>query len=429
MLQQGLFVADVCYYYGDHVPNFTQLKSSDPAGILPGYDYDVVTAEVLLTRMQVKDGRLVLPDGMSYRVLVLPDRRAISLPVLRKIRALVEAGATVAGTRPGEATGLVGYPTSDAEVSRLAGELWGPSVRPGEPGEHRLGQGRIITGRTAREVLEADGVVPDFEHRGGPEDADLDFIHRRDGGTDIYFVANRAPRPEAVRCLFRVAGRAPELWCAVTGERRFAPACREEKGRTAVPLEFPPCGSWFVVFRAPASEHRATGEKNAPEFQPQEELEGPWTVKFDPRWGGPKAAEFPKLVSWSERSEPGIRFYSGCATYARRFDLPEGLRAPGRRLWLDLGDLRELAGVRVNGRNLGIVWAPPFRVDITDCVRPADNALEVDVVNFWPNRIIGDHSLPPEKRFTRTNIRKLTKDTPLMRSGLFGPVRFYTSSR
>lgn len=423
MLQQGLFVADACYYYGDHVPNFAQLKMSDPAEILPGYDYDVITADALLTRATVRAGRVVLPDGMNYRLLVLPERPAISLPVLRKVKELVEAGATVVASRPEEATGLTGFPQCDTEVSRLAEELWGP-VEGGKGNGRPVGRGRIVSGKTAREVLLADGVRPDFEFSAEHADAMLDFIHRRDGDAEIYFVANRSNRWESAQCTFRVSGKAPELWDPVTGEHRFAPAYQVVDGRIVLPLDFPPCGSWFIVFRHPVAAHPATAPSNSLRFESQGELSGPWTVRFDPKWGGPPSVQFDKLIGWTERPEPGIKFYSGTATYVKTFDLPAALRDSGQPVYLDLGHLRELAEVRVNGKSLGILWAPPFRVDVSHAVKPTGNRLEVDVVNFWPNRIIGDQSLPNEERRTRTNVRKLTKDTPLMESGLLGPVRW-----
>ena len=427
MLQQGLFVADVAYYYGDHVPNFAQLKSSDPAKILPGYDYDVITADAVLDRLTVNNGRLVLPDGMSYRMLVLPDRPAISLPVLRKVKELVEAGATIVGSRPVEATSLQNYPECDADVTKLANELWGSAGKgESDAASRRVGKGRVISGQTGRQVLLADGVQPDFAFEpvaGTPESAvDVDYIHRRNGAAEIYFVANRSNRWAELRCTFRASGKAPELWNAVTGEHRFANAYEEKNGRTTVPLSFAPCDSWFVVFREPASAHPATEPSNHRQFEPLAELTGPWTVQFDPKWGGPASAQFDSLVSWTKRPEPGIKFYSGTATYRKTFNLPASAEN-GRRMFLDLGAVRELAEVHLNGRNLGVVWAPPFRMDITEAVRPADNRLEVEVVNFWPNRIIGDAALPPEKRLTRTNIRKLTKNTALMESGLLGPVQ------
>jgi hypothetical protein len=423
LLQQGLFVADACYYYGDHVPNFAQLKRSDPARVLPGYDYDVITEEAVLTRLTVREGRWVLPDGMSYRVLVLPDRDIISLPVLRRLKELVPAGGTVLGPKPRRASGLSGYPASDAEVRRLADEIWadcdGQKVK-----QRTAGRGRVIWGRTAREVLLADGVGPDFEVAGGKPGAVFDYIHRAADGTDIYFVANGSNRWEEVRCSFRVAGKAPELWDAVSGERRMAAAYETRDGVTTVPLQFGPYGSWFVVFRAPAAGHAALAgvSRNHREFRERGAIRGPWVVKFDPRWGGPASATFDDLTSWTTRPEPGIKFYSGTAVYTQTFALPPGVDASATNLWLDLGELRELAEVRLNGKSLGVVWAPPFRVRISGAVQPSGNRLEVDVVNFWPNRIIGDEALPVEKRLTRTNIRKLTRSTPLMESGLIGPV-------
>jgi len=431
LLQQGFFVADACYYYGDHVPNFAQLKRSDPAHVLPGYDYDVVTEEVILNRMSVRDGRLVLPDGMSYRVLVLPSRPTISLPVLRKLAQFVKAGATVIGHKPTGTHTLTDYPQCDAKAVGIADELWancdGKAVK-----QRAVGKGRIFNGLTAREVLLADGVTPDFDYQAEAVSASsldpgqplLDYIHRTAGGSEIYFVANRSNCWVHADCAFRVADKAPELWDPVSGTTRAASAWSRREGPTSLPLEFPPYGSFFVIFRKPAAVPPASvSRKHFPSFAAPYELDGPWTVRFDPKWGGPESVTFDQLVSWPRRPEEGIKYYSGTATYRKTFDLPALSRGSGRRLVLDLGEVKQLAEVRLNGKNLGILWAMPFRVDVTDAIQPAGNKLEIEVVNCWPNRIIGDAFLPPEKRFTRTNIRKLTKDTPLMDSGLLGPVR------
>lgn len=405
LLQRGLFAADVCYYYGDHVPNFAQLKARDPAGVLPGYDYDVITEEAILDRASVKNGRIVMPDGMSYRLLVLRDHSAISLPVLRKIAKLVDAGATVIGPKPTRATALADAAAADAEVRQIAARLWD--------------SGKIAAGKNTRDVLASLGVKPDFEFAGGDDKTDVDYIHRRDGDAEIYFVANRAPQPERLQCTFRVAGRTPELWDAATGQRRALSEFSEKDGRTTVPLWFSPCGSWFVVFR-PGTEKPAAG-KNFSEPKPLMEMAGPWEVRFDPKWGGPAQTTFEQLDDWSKRPEDGIRFYSGTAVYRKTFAFKPGRK--GGRVLLDLGRVEQLAEVRLNGKSIGIVWAPPFAVDVTDALVPGENRLEVEVVNFWPNRIIGDQSLPEEKRFTRTNILKLTAKTELMPSGLLGPVR------
>lgn len=409
MLQQGNFVADVLYFYGDTVPNFTRHKRTDPAQCRPGYDYDVITAEALLERTSFKDGKIVLPDGMSYRVLVLPDREVISLPVLKKISELVKAGATVIGPKPLRGQSLQNMAEADAELAKIADQLWGGQT----------GKGRVFTGKTAREVLLAEGVAPDCEFTevtGG----DFDYIHRTDHGAEIYFLANRTNGAAAATVAFRVTGKVPELWNPVTGERRFATAYQQQDGRTWVPLEFTPCGSWFVVFREPAAEHPALAKINALQFKPVQEINGSWTVRFDPKWGGPETVQFDSLVSWPTRPEPGIKFYSGTATYEKTFELAAPVKS---KLQLDLGNVRELAEVKVNGKSCGIVWCPPWRVDISHAVKTGENKLEIEVVNFWPNRIIGDASLPPDQRLTKTNIRKLTAKTPLEEAGLFGPVQ------
>jgi hypothetical protein len=341
-------------------------------------------------------------------LLVLPDRTVISLPVLRKLKEFADAGATILGPRPISASGLKDFPASDAEVKQLADELWGA--------------GRVVVGKTAREVLASQKVKPDFESEiEGDLKPEINFIHRKDGDTDIYFVASRSTNAVTLNCAFRVADKAPELWDAVGGAHRFAAAYTQAEGLTKLPLTLGPCGSQFVVFRAPAREHPATSTRNDPEFRTLAELTGPWTVAFDPKWGGPKSAEFNSLTSWTTSNEPGIKYYSGTAVYQKDFEAPSF--PANQSIALDLGTVRELAEVKVNGQSCGIVWAPPFRVDISRALKPGVNHLEVEVVNFWPNRIIGDQSLPEAQRFTRTNIRLLTAKTPLMPSGLFGPVR------
>ncbi len=412
LLQQGHFAADVCYYYGDHVPNFAQLKRSDPARIQPGYDYDVITADALLDRATVKDGKVWLPDGMNYRVLVLPNHEVISLPVLKKIKELVTAGATVIGPKPSGGETLANYPAVDAEIGKLANELWGGNV----------GSGRVITNQSAREVLLADGVLPDYEGLDS-SGSSLEYLHRTTDDAEIYFIANRTNSAVSATVALRVNGRAPELWNAVSGEHKFASAYREQAGRTLVPLDFAPCGSWFVIFREPAARHPASAPSNQPSLQPVQAISGAWTVHFDTHWGGPQSAAFGQLVSWTERAEPGIKYYSGTAVYEKTFTLPpRAADAKPPTLLLDLGSVRELAEVKVNGQSCGIVWSPPFRVDITAAVQPGENNLQIEVVNFWPNRIIGDASLPAAQRLTQTNVRKLTAKTPLIPSGLFGPV-------
>lgn len=473
LLQQGLFVADACYYYGDHVPNFAQLKRSDPARVLPGYDYDVITEEALIRRMGVQDGRIIMPDGMNYRLLVLPPVNRISPAVLRTIRELVAEGATVVGAKPTQSTSLANYPKCDEEVLRISDELWGRCDGSNNT-EHAFGKGRVISGKSAREVLMAGGIVPDFEISGGAPGG-FDYIHRKDRETDIYFVCNRSDSWENVTCAFRISGKAPEIWLPDTGEIRTCPVFDEKDGRTIVPIRLEPYGSAFVIFRSPTSTRIVSASQNGePIFAASSarDLTGVIEVRnrrdqmfliaaepgvyklkdannrigqatvaplqapdlLDGRWilhapltalESPKTKAMPldELKSWTSFSDPKIKYFSGTLKYTREIELGYERFGNGKRLWLDLGKVCEIAEVELNGHNLGVLWKPPARVDITDAAKPGKNQLTVRVTNFWPNRIIGDQLVRDSERVTQTNIRKVTANTPLMTSGLLGPVR------
>ncbi len=408
LLQQGQFVADACYYYGDHVPNVEPRKEADPANVLPVYDYDAVDEEVLLHKASVKDGRVVLATGMTYRVLVLPSFRILSLPVLRKVAALVHDGATIVGPKPLQTESLEGYPACDTEFKKLADRLWGNGS---------------VSDRPAKEVLTRLGVPPDLDDGG----AGLHYIHRRDGDTDIYFVSNQGAAPLKPSVTFRVAGRVPELWDPVSGAIRSLPQFEATRdSRTQVLLEFGPYQSYLVIFRnaAPGSRPSSTARKFPP-VSPFATLDGPWAVSFDPKWGGPAApVRFDTLVDWTARPEPGMRYYSGTATYRKRFEAPG---VAGKRQYLDLGALNNLAEVRLNGKALGVVWTPPFRVEVTGLLKPGGNELEVDIVNTWYNRVLLDSTLPEAQRLTHTNVTFFPKNSRPVASGLLGPVTLQSS--
>ncbi|HWQ91908.1 MAG TPA: glycosyl hydrolase, partial [Clostridia bacterium] len=417
LAQQGKFVGDALYYYGDHVPNIGRLKQDDPAGVLPGFDYDLINEDILVEKLSVKNGRLVLPHGMSYRVLVLPDHKVLSLAVLRKVRDLARAGATIIGPKPDRTVSLVSFPASERELQQVADELWGKASEAS--GERQAGKGRVIWGRTAREVLLADGVAPDFQTRGGGE-AVFDYIHYTVEGADCYFVCNQDAKPQQVEALFRTREGRPELWDAVTGEVRPAPQFKRESGGTAVPLQFEPYGSVFVMFRRGEP---ARFQHNYPTRTPVQTIEGPWQVRFQPGRGAPETVTLEYLTSWTEHSDPGVRFFSGVGTYVKQFSFNQAGKA-NRRWALQLNDIRDvgMARVRVNGKDCGVAWAPPFQVDITAALKPGDNALEIEVANSWRNRLVGDRPLAKEQRITQTNVR-IVPEWTLLPSGLIGPVQ------
>jgi len=424
MLQSGLFVADVLYYNGDWAPNLVGPKHV-PAGLGKGYDYDVCNEEVLLTRLSVKDGKIVLPDGMSYRVLVLPATTKMPAPVAQKLLELVQAGATVIGPKPLTDPGLKNHPQCDDEVKKIGEELWGGKTR----------KGRVFESKTEREVLLTDGILPDFE-AAGANDTFIDFIHRTTSEAEIYFLANRKNRPEKVTATFRVNGKQPELWDAVSGQRRDLPVFESKDGRTTMPLEFEPDGSMFVVFRRAlvGTDRQASRPANFLKLEPVQEITGPWTVQFDPQWfyptdglSGDQAQGlmvFDKLEDWTKRPEAAVQHFSGTAVYRKTFQV-SGFPSPVSKVYLDLGTVKESAKVKLNGKDLGVVWCAPWRVEITGAIKPGDNALEIEVVNLWPNRLIGDGKLPVEQQRTRTNMG--TKKSVPLPSGLLGPVTISTT--
>ena len=463
MLQQGHFVGDVCFYLGERPPLLAPPKYNIPS-LGPGYDCDYSNPEVLLTRMSVKDGKIVLPDGMSYKLLVLQNctspspeiakevgdyqglsispvpSNAMSLAVIKKIRQLIDAGATVVGPPPAMSAELKDYPACDSQVRKIAAEIWG-DLDGKTRTERRLGKGRVIWGKTPREILLADGIGQDFSFTGQAGNPDqFDYIHRKSGAADIYFVINRTNQQAKRDFTFRVAGRQPEIWDAVTGRSVMAVSFRQAGGHTTLPLELDAFSSYFVLFRKPvAPDAKGQADGNFPALADLQNLEGPWTVAFDPEWGGPAKTTFPELISWTKRPEEGIKYYSGTATYTKTFDLDQPATGNSKRileperLFLDLGNVKDVAEVRLNGKKLGILWCAPWRVEITGAVKPTGNILRVDVINLWANRVVHDLSLPPEKKVTRTHdtfrFDMLNVHTPLLESGLLGPVKVLHATR
>jgi hypothetical protein len=419
LLQQGWFTADIAYYLGEDSPvRFWQgsLWLQPPSG----FDYDGFTIDALLSRFKVSGHRLVLPDGMSYQVLVLPDSRRMTPPVLRKLTELVEQGATVVGPKPDASPSLVGYPGCDTEVKKLAAALWG-NIDGRRVTERRVGKGRIVWGQNLQDVLRAGRVTPDFEYTGEAKESKLVYIHRALDDADIYFVSNQTQQAGKARCTFRIAGKQPEIWNPMTGERRDAVEFAVSNGRTTVPLEFAPAQSWFIVFAKPVARARRVG-RNFPNYSLISELKGPWKVRFNPRWGGPESVLFEKLDDWSKRAEEGIRHYSGTATYEKEFDLSESVLKSGQRLYLALGQVRNVAEVRLNGKHVAYVWTDPWRACLTRDALAGTNRLQIVVANSWVNRLVGDKKLPAERRLAWTTSDPYKVDTPLEESGLLGPV-------
>jgi hypothetical protein len=507
LLQNGRFVADLLYLQTEAVPNRFMPPGVDFANPIPpdppGYNFDGCTADVVFNRIAIKDGLIVLPDGMTYRAMVLPSpgdqvmAGIMTVELARKIYGLVNEGMVIIGPPPVKTPGLKDYPNSEIALKQIINQLWGNTDMPGE---RKVGKGRVFWGKTANEVLFSMGIPTDFSC--GPE-APFRYIHRiSDDGSEIYFVANKLNAEVEAICNFRVSDRQPEFWWPESG-RTEKPAMYSEVDKwTSLPLRLSEFGSVFVVFRPDKQSETdwivkvdRNGNaisndigsyiqivRNGKSFEnlilisgqytlhtvnnleikikdiqiPEPvKIVGPWDVYFSPNWGAPSHVQFQKLISWSEYPDEGVRFFSGKATYRKKIQIPEEFLKEDYLVMLDLGEVEVMSIVKLNGKDLGILWKKPFRIDITKAAKKGENDLELTVVNLWPNRLIGDEHLPddcnwpviegnarkpvmqslkkypqwlldgkpsPTGRFTFSIIKVWSKDDALRKSGLLGPV-------
>jgi hypothetical protein len=406
LLSQGRFDADIAYFYGQEAP-LTGEFGDHAVDMPPGYGFDFVGADAILNQMKVDHGALVTKSGMRYRLLYLGgSSRMMTMDVLRRIRDLVEQGAVVVGAAPQASPSLA----DDQAIFRaLAENLFGAP-------EGRFGQGRVFA--RLDDALKALTLTPDFDYAKPGADSRLLYIHRSLADGELYFVSNRRDHAGSFDASFRVSGMGAQLLDAVTG-RITAAAVTQKDGRSHVALALPAYGSVFVLFRKGAAiPPRALDEKVIAT------LKGPWRVSFQPGRGAPKAAIFTDLTSWSDSDVAGIKYFSGTADYVTHFTLRAG--RPGR-LTLDLGSVREVAEVTLNGKTLGTAWTAPYALDITTAVRPGRNELKVRVANLWVNRLIGDAQPDAKQRYTFTTIPTYRADAPLRPSGLLGPVTIRAS--
>ena len=410
LLQQGRFAADLLYFYGED-SNLTALFAAKAPDVPAGYGFDYINADGLIHAIHVESGQLATHSGMRYRLLVLdPYSRHMSLPVLRAIHSLVAAGAIVAGQKPTDTPSLA---DDQAEFKRLNDELFGDGT-----GVRAIGKGKVYAGEDAASALKTLNVEPDFDHGKPLPDTRIEFVHRKLAAGDIYFLDNRNERDETFDATFRIAGKVPELWHAETGKTEPA-SFTIANGRTTVPLHLEPWGTVFVVFRKPAT----ASSLRLPRVEETQlaTVDGPWNISFQLDRGAPASITVDKLISWSDSTDAGVKYFSGKGMYTRTIQAPVAWFQPGAKLWLDLGDVKNLASVAVNGKPLGIVWHTPYRVEVTGALKPGANALSITVINAWVNRLIGDQQ-PGATKYTYADITPYKASSPLLPSGLLGPV-------
>lgn len=405
MLQQGRNVADILYYIGED-NNVTMLYRDGLPSIPEGFNFDFVNADAVINDLRVEKGKIVAPSGNTYKMIVLGENaRMMSVPVLEKLEKLVMDGAILVGPEPVATPSLA---DSDARFQKIVCAMWsGISVTA-------YGHGMVYD-CSVEEAVKTLGYDPDVTVTKPSDNSRYMFVHRNFDGNQIYWLDSRTRNTEDVEASFALTGLAPEVWNAVDGTIRPA-SYRTENGRTVVKLHFDPEDALFVVFRKKAS----SDSFELPEFKVASmTVDGPWDVSFKNGMGAPEKTVFESLRDWSTDEDLAVRYYSGTAVYSKKIDVPAS--SIGDETWLSLGSVKNIAEVRLNGKDLGIVWKEPWKVDISSAVKEGENLLEVSVTNLWVNRLIGDER-GDNGRIGRTAMQHHSAGESLCPSGLLGPV-------
>ena len=462
MMQQGQAVADILYLTPEGAPMvFTPPEDAlEENGSIPDkkrYGFDGCSPKMLMERADVENGKIIFPGASSYEIMVLPDFRTMTPALLEKILSLVEKGAKIIGTPPVKSPGLTNYPKCDDQVKNLSEKLWGALQIPDNVSMRTYGEGNIYWGGDISNIA-PDVLYPSYEKTAElllqmniPADFQsgnntIRFGHRRTADQDIYFISNRTNEIQKTACTFRASGE-PELWSGVDGSSRKIGEYTTVNGITTVDLEFVPFESYFVVFnRNKAVENELVNNRpNFPAINTMKTIEGAWDVSFNPKYGGPEKVQFDELQDWTEHDKRGIRYYSGIAVYSKVFTIND---LEDVKYYIDLGEVNDLARVKLNGTDMDVIWCAPWRIDISDALKNGENQLEIEVANRWVNRLMGDRQEPDANvrtvkfnagymggeeytagRYTFTPESAMTnfKVTELLPSGLLGPVTIQKS--
>lgn len=442
LLQQGNYVGDILAFIGEGADNAVyyaypygskcygdrELSRNDKADwyrkLSPeGYAWSACNTETILSRLEVIDGRLVLPHGVSYEVLMLPENMTFTPELLTAIKQLVADGATLYAPKPQKSPSLVNYPNCDEEVLALADEIWGKT--DGEIIENSLGKGKVYWGISMEEVLSKKNVQPDFDWFSGANEApDVMYVHRKLDGQDLYFVSNQSDKAVTVQGKFRIGGKVPEIWNPETGEIQNSDNYTIHDGQVQTSFTLEPYGSTFIVFRNDASAKTVTPQ-NKEVLVKSITLDGDWTVDFPKGWGAPEQVTLDGLTSWHMHDDRGIKYFSGIATYSKTIEIADDFIESGADYTLEIAKVCELAEIYVNAEKAGIVWKPPYATDITKFLKKGKNSLEIRVANHWVNRLIGDELGKEEDRYlepiTRMHYDEESEQV-LLPSGLIGEV-------
>lgn len=450
LLQSGRFVADILYYAGEDAPKQSKLREELIPSPPEGYDYDFCNVETL-KQISVKDGELLLPGGMRYRVLVLPSTPYMSLDVFNKVKEIVALGGTVVGPKPSYVPGYKNHRENQRQLRENAEILW--NVRAGKNNSmSNFGKGRLYWGVDLGSVFSEKNLLPDFSYRfldsgqsNGTAEAleKVEYIHRSINGSEVYFISNQdSTRSRDLELTFRVENVLPELWNPDNGKIEFAPKFFQRPDhRMSVILNLDASGSVFVVFRKTAKNKSGVvsiTRDNIPVYPELEQkkkrlylysdkegvyrlqksngtskkitiprvpkpivLDRPWEVALSLPNNQVKKREFATLIPLNEHPDSVFKFFSGMATYTHHIEVPSEIISKNQRNILDLGDVKVIAEIYVNDVRLGVLWKKPYRMDISDALKKGSNKITVRVANLWLNRLIGDEQLPDNLEWTR----------------------------
>jgi hypothetical protein len=405
MLQQGKFVADVLYLYGENTNITWQFRQKLP--VVAGYEFDFCNSSALQA-MQVKNGKIVAPSGASYNLLILDESaKKMTLPVLRKIKELVNAGAKIAGIKP---EGSPSLSDNEAEFQTIINEIWGKNS--GLETQDFVG------------ILKGSGVQEDVMIKN--EKARILYVHRKTANEEIYWLDNRSENSNEAEISFRVSGKVPELWHPQTGKTGKV-SYQIKDGRTIIPLKFESWEAYFIIFKNKTTVNSYT--KPATIEKQLTTITGEWNLNFQQDRGAPSSVTMNELKSWSEHTDNGVKYFSGTATYHKTIKAPASWFAKGAEVWIDLGDVKNIAEVKVNGKPLGVVWKKPFRINVTGALKAGDNKIEINVTNLWVNRLIGDAQPGITNKITFTTMPFYQANSKLLLSGLLGPVQVVSRTK
>ena len=414
MLQEGTYVADIAYFIGEDAPKMTGTTKPNPP---EGYSFDYINAEVIKDRVTVENGRITLPNGISYKVLVLPEDDSMRPELLEKIQALVKEGAVVMGNPPRKSPSLEDFPAADQKVMELSKEMWGEDFGSDVI---NYGRGKIFPPSELEPVLSALEVAPDFKTS---QDQPVLWIHRELSNGHIYFLSNQSDEKISFDASFRVKGMQPSIWDATTGSSRMLPVFTQNEEHTSLPLELEPAESAFVVFTEEALNQQKELElQNFGAVEVIQEIDTTWNVHFqNSHLGIDQNIVMNQLKDWTELADQELKYFSGSAVYRTHFYLNE--KPSAKKIFLDIGKVNVLANIKLNNKVLGGLWTYPWRIEVTDYLEEGSNELEIEVTNLWVNQLIGDSDKTgaEQKTWTLTG-SAYSRSSELQPSGLDGPV-------